>query len=332
MRILIVTPLLPPEPGGPSYYSVHLRDALIKKGHAVSTLAFREVRRYPSIIRHVIFFFKVLRRLRGVEGVIVLDTVSVALPAVLAGALARKKTVVRVGGDFVWERFVERTGEKVLLSEFYTEDRALSRKERFLLWVQKNIVLPCASCVVFNTEWQRALWSAPYTLALHKTGVVHNAFEKRERAHRGGGGFLCAWRPTAFKNTDTLLLAHELLKKTHPEAVLHVYKNIPRDELYAHMAGAHALVIPSLSELSPNMAFEALRMGVPVLLTHDCGARDILDGAVTWIDPRSPEDIARKMALLLHPEAYEQAKKKAASFSYIHTYDDIADEFTRLLS
>lgn len=328
-KLLIVTPLVPPESGGPSYYSVALKEALKKKGEEVDLVAFKEVRQYPSGIRHLMFLYKVLWRARNVDTLIILDTVSVALPAVLAGWLLQKKMIVRAGGDFVWERYVERTGEKVLLSEFYTLQNKLklTMKEKVLIWLQKYIVCTLATKIVFNTAWQRNLWEQPYKLSKEKTGVIENAFEKSKWTSKGGGGFLCVWRPTAFKNTDMLEKAYEMAKEKSPQVELDIYKDIPREELYTHMERARALIIPSLTELSPNMALEALGMGLPVLLTKDCGAYDLLDGAVTWIDPRDPQDIADKMCELMDPEVYEKAKARTKAFSFTHTYDEIAQEF-----
>ena len=325
--ILIVTPLIPPESGGPSYYSVALKEALEKKGEEVELIAFKEVRHYPSGIRHLLFLYKVLWLARKADALIILDTVSVALPAVLAGWLLQKKMIVRVGGDFVLERYIERTGEKVLLSEFYLKDFPLTKKEKILIWLQKSIVCTLATKIVFNTAWQRELWEKPYALKKDKTGVIANAFTKNEYRNKGDGGFLCVWRATAFKNTDTLETAFIMAKEKNPKIQLDIYKDIPREKLYAYMGKARALIVPSLTELSPNMALEALGMGLPVLLTKDCGAHDLLDGAVIWIDPRDLQDIANKMDHLMDPAVYEKAKEQAQNFSFTHSYDDIAQEF-----
>ncbi len=329
--ILIVTPLLPPEPGGPSYYSVALKDALEKKGNTVSLIAFRDVRKYPSGIRHLIFLYKILFKARHADALIILDTVSVALPAVIAGWILGKKMVVRVGGDFVWERYIERTNEKTLLSEFYTRKYDLTKKERILMWLQKNVVCSLAHHIVFNTEWQRNLWEKPYALKKEKTSVIQNAFTKSGKKNSGGNTFLSVWRPTAFKNSSTLKEAYTLAQKSNTEIELAMFENIPREELYAHMEHARALIIPSLTELSPNMALEALSMGLPVLLTKDCGASDILDTFVTWIDPKNPNDIALNMLRLMNENEYTKAKEKTVSFSFSHTYEEIAEEFLCIL-
>lgn len=331
MRILIVTPLIPPEPGGPSYYSVSLKEALERAGHTVDLIAFREVRKYASGVRHIIFFYKVLHRALFADALIVLDTVSVALPAVVAGWTLGKKTIIRTGGDFVWEAYVERTGEKVLFRDFYAKPRALSRKERFLVWVQKRVVLPLASHVAFNTSLQREVWRTAYRLSDTKTSVLPNAQPVRAGTVEGGRVFVCAWRPTAFKNIDTLEIAYKKARGECPSVTLDLLRDIPREELYVRMRSARALVIPSLTEFGPNMALEALSLGVPVLLTRECGDFERLDGHVVWIDPLDPAQIAHTLCALTEDTAYQEAREKAHTFSFARSYSEVAQDFIALL-
>ncbi len=338
-HFLIITPLLPPESGGPSYYAVGLRDALLRAGHEVEVLAFRDVRKYPSGIRHLIFLYKVFFRALHADTLIILDTVSVALPAVLAGFALGKKTIIRTGGDFVWEQYVERTKEKVLLSEFYTEPRPLSKKERFLVWIQKNVVFRLVSRVIFSTAWQRDIWAKPYGIPEKKTAIVENSFVREiHRASAGRnvsnierfGGFLCAWRPTAFKNIDTLEKAFDSVHARFPDVPLEIFRDIPREQLHERIQKARALVIPSLSEVSPNMALDALAFGVPVVLTEDCGMKDRFGDSVFYIDPKNPEAIAETLCVLMDEKTYLRACEKVQAFSFLHTYDDIAKEFSVL--
>ncbi len=344
MRILIVTPLVPPEPGGPSYYSVALKVALERKGETVSLIAFREVRRLPSGLRHLVFAAKVSRAARQHDILIVLDTLSVALPAVLAARLARKPLLIRTGGDFVWERYIERTGEKVLLSEFYGRVLSgalrLSRKERLLMWLQKHVVFPYTTRLVYSTAWQRDLWATPYAVPYERTALIENsapppAFDLRARRSAAPArdiGFLCIWRPTAFKNVDTLKRAYELYRREAGANALSLTlrENVPRELFYEELARARALVVPSLSEISPNIVLESLAAGVPVLLTQDCGMQDRFGEAVRYLNPRSPESIAAALHSASDDAEYALLLKKAAAFSYVRTYDDIAEDFLLL--
>lgn len=352
MRILIVTPLIPPEPGGPSYYSVSLKEALERAGHTVDLIAFREVRQYASGVRHIIFFYKVLHRALFADALIVLDTVSVALPAVVAGWTLGKKTIIRTGGDFVWEAYVERTGEKVLFRDFYAKPRALSRKERFLVWVQKRVVFRLAHTIVFSTAWQRDIWLEPYGIPDTKTVVVENVHTVRQTSTpdgQGGSGlsgphseekgvtrtpttFLWVGRDLVLKNVDTLCAAFERVKERHPQMELKLCTNIPREEIMREFCTARCLVLPSVSEVSPNIVFEALAHGVPVICTADTGIREHSPAGVVFVETTDEHALTEAMLDLCDPSTYVRVREFASTQPPIRTYDAVAQELLNILS
>jgi glycosyltransferase involved in cell wall biosynthesis len=278
--------------------------------------------------------YKILWRGFRADAFIILDTVSVALPAVLAGWLLFKKMVIRTGGDFVWEAYVERTKEKVLLSEFYRKSHALSRKERALVWLQKHVVFPLAHTVVFSTTWQRDIWAIPYAIPEHKTAVIENAFtpETNDTQVSASAHFVWVGRDIEVKNIESLDAALTRALQTCSAVELKILRNIPHAQVLTELRIARCLVIPSLSEVSPNVVLEALAIGTPAILTKDCGIRDRLGDSVTWIDPLSPDDIARAMCALMHEQAYGAAKERAKKFTFTQSYDDIAGEFLNVLA
>jgi len=76
--------------------------------------------------------------------IVVLDTWSAAVPTMYACKLMRKKYIIRTGGDFLWEAYVERAGEMVLLKDFYaTSIGKLSRKERFTFELSGKVLQQC---------------------------------------------------------------------------------------------------------------------------------------------------------------------------------------------
>lgn len=333
MRILLVTPLVPPEPGGPSYYSIALREAFLEKGQEVRFRAFREVRKYPSGVRHAVFFFLLLRDALWAERVIALDTWSVALPAVCAARLCGKPVVLRSGGDFVWEEYIKRTGEKTLLSEFYEMPRALSAKEHAAKWLLRHVIFRLATRLVFSASWQRAISVKAYAIPEVKTAIIENQYgPKKEGLPPERKNFVCIYRPTPFKNIEALKAAFAIVKKTHPDTELDIHANIPREEAFEHMRSAYAVVIPSLSEVSSNLAIEALQFNKPCLVTKDCGIKDRLGDAVLYIGPNNPEDIASHMESILDTTHYAEALRHARSFSFVRTYGDIVNDFLVLLT
>ena len=90
-KILIATGLYPPEVGGPATYSKLLFDTLPKHGFEVTVVSFGEVRRLPKGIRHVFYFFKIIKKGRYTDCIFAQDPVSVGLPAFLAARLLRKR-------------------------------------------------------------------------------------------------------------------------------------------------------------------------------------------------------------------------------------------------
>src|SRR3989344_1940294 len=100
MKILITTGLSVSDIGGPFQYAPRLKEEFERLGHSV------EIAQYNSIERALLGILpKVLR----VDSVIALDSFSVGIPSVMAARLFRKRVVVRVGGDFLWESYVQRT-------------------------------------------------------------------------------------------------------------------------------------------------------------------------------------------------------------------------------
>ena len=118
MKVLIATGIYPPESGGPATYAKLLRDELPKYGIEVAVLAFREVRHFPKLVRHLAYAWKVFRMGRGMDAIYAQDTMSVGVPTRLANVFLRKKNIVRVPGDHVWEQGMQRYGITDTLDTF----------------------------------------------------------------------------------------------------------------------------------------------------------------------------------------------------------------------
>ena len=118
MRIVIATPLYPPEIGGPATYAKILVEELPKRGIEVDLVKFSDVRRLPNAIRQIAFFGKILARARRVNIILALDPVSVGWPSYFANLFLRKKFIVKVVGDHVWEQGTQRFGVASALDAF----------------------------------------------------------------------------------------------------------------------------------------------------------------------------------------------------------------------
>ncbi len=336
MKILLATPLLPPEPGGPATYAVGLSEALIKNGHQVEILAFRQVRHLPSICRHFAYAKLVWRLIKKVDVVIALDTVSVALPTVLVAALYKKPVIIRTGGDFVWEKYIERTKDPIPLSLFYkSNERKLSIKEYFLIWLQAHIIFPLTHYIVFSTAWQRDIWYEPYHLAKRRVSLIDNAYSPKlsltENTSATSQTVLWVGREIFMKNVIRLdRVMSEIVD--HYDCEYKKLSGVTPEVVLAEISKARVLVLPSISEISPNLALEALTAGTPVILTSECGLKEVLKDAVYFVDPLDDAAIKNAIVYCLSEAGYQDKKDKMKEFAFQRSYDEVASDFEQLLS
>jgi alpha-1,3-rhamnosyl/mannosyltransferase len=89
---------------------------------------------------------------------------------------------------------------------------------------------------------------------------------------------------------------------------------VPRHEQAAILAGAKALVYPSLYEGFGLPLVEAMQCGVPVIAANASCLPEVLDGAGVLIDPLDPTDLKQRMEELLDDTAFtaELAQKGLA--------------------
>ena len=60
MRLVLATPLYPPDPGGPATYAKVLEEELPKRGWQVDLVKFGDVRALPKVRRHFAYFMRAI--------------------------------------------------------------------------------------------------------------------------------------------------------------------------------------------------------------------------------------------------------------------------------
>ncbi|MCR4276210.1 MAG: glycosyltransferase [Candidatus Parcubacteria bacterium] len=148
MRLVIATPLYPPDIGGPATDAALLAKHLPAHGIEVEVYSFGLVRHLPRGIRHVRYAYGLWRRARGADVIVAMDTFSVCLPAALVARVTRKCFVVRVPGDFVWEQAVQRFGVTDTIEVFQQKRygfrvETLRTLQRFAVQ-QADLVVACS--------------------------------------------------------------------------------------------------------------------------------------------------------------------------------------------
>lgn len=331
LNIIIATPLVPPQVGGGAFYVDVFAREWRKVGHNVHVISFGSLLRFPTGLRHFLYVLKLLPKVFKADAVYVLDTFSVALPTVLLCHVFKKKVVVRVGGDFLWETYVNRTREKILLSEFYTEERQFTFKENTIFDLT-NFIFQYASKIVFSTHWQKDIFTDAYDLDMAKVHVIENVFASGTKRNIVPKNriILSPFRNIFLKNKVGLMQAFALIKDRFFDAELDT-ETSTHEELLKRTNEAYMVVVPSFSEVSPNTVLDALSLGVPAVVTSDCGMKERLGDLVVWVDPKSPEDIARGIETLMDAKTYSEYMARISKFSYVHTEEVCAAAFLNIL-
>ncbi len=309
MRLVIATPLYPPEIGGPATYAKLLFEGLPEKGIEVELVKFSDARHLPKIVRHIAYYRRVLKAARSADVVLALDPVSVGLPAMKAAQRAGKPFVVKIVGDYAWEQGTQRFGVKETLDEFVTHAQP-SFSVRRLQKVQTHVAKSAVRVIVPSEYLQDivATWGIPR----EKIRVINNAITIPVRLPTSGkepGTFLIvsAGRDVPWKHFDALKRIGENNPK-HPNWRVHIASGVPREEALGWMKAADVFVLNSSYEGFPHALIEAMTLGTPVIATDAKFHRNLLDNGQAGLLVPIGDDSALEKKL----ETVEQDRSGAA--------------------
>jgi glycosyltransferase involved in cell wall biosynthesis len=306
-------------------------------------------RKLPTLVRHALFFCRVFVALlpgfflglKKVDFIFILDTFSVGWPAVAAAKLTGTKSIIRTGGDFLWESYVERTGDLVLLKNFYGKIQknpaVLNFKERMIFSITKW-TLHNASAVVFSTDWQRHIFEDAYFLDRRNSFIVENfygeklpAFPDTDAKENKKHVFVAGTRSLKWKNIERLKRAfadaqHSRLFDSSKVTIELDTAGAPYEEFLNKIRSAYAVILVSLGDISPNMILDALRANTPFILTRENGLQNRLADVGIFVDPENVADIKEKILFLADSANHTIAQEKIKSFTFTHSWKEICDE------
>ena len=373
LSIVIATPLMPPDLGGVGQYALNLAQEFSRRGHAVSVVSYArdparmpKIRhtsaryvslRYPTGLRHVMFFLTLLRSMRRADAALVLDQFSAGLPAALACAIARIPYVTRMEGDFLWESYVERTRRDVTLADFWRAAPNLTVKERLIRRVVRW-VLWRASRIAFSSRWRKEMVESSIPVIAKKSLIIGNAWPSLENqaAHAGDRKKIILWagRMLYVKNLHRLMRVFAGLGKTGYE--LHLVGEGPEEarlkktaqsldgvairffppmahgDLLTKMASSAFVVLPSLSDVGPNIIADAIATRTPFLLTQESGYAEIFSQSGLLVHPLDERDIAEKLRILMDEKKQHEYRARLNARHEVRGWTSVADEWLRVLS
>lgn len=329
MKILIATGIYPPDVGGPAKYAKSLAETLSTLGHEVRVLPYRLEKRLPWGIRQFFYLTRIFFTTPKIDTIIALDTISVGFPAVVSSFLWGKKVIIRTGGDFLWETYLERSGIKVPLPDFYEAMPALSFKEKVIAKIHQ-FVLDYTDFIVFSTAWQKEIWAGFYVMNLRKVRIIENCYYAKRRGEEPKERvFLAAARQIAMKNFSNIEAGFQRAESKLSGIKLDRGAYTP-DEYEKKLKTCYAVVVVSLGDISPNSIMEAISYNKPFILTKYNGIQNRLNGAGVIVDPNDIDDIARGFIDLADAKKYQEEKDKIKQISFKHGFEDIAKEFIKI--
>lgn len=328
MRFLIATGIYPPEIGGPAYYAKNLAEALSAKGHVVDIGTFGSLKTLPTGIRHLALFFKMLPAAASADVVIALDTFSAALPAYFAAKLFRKPIIVRTGGDFLWEQYEERTGDPLPLPFFYEKHKPFTSLEKKYFSFTK-FLLPRVT-LVFSTQFQKNIWTTVYGLDEKKLHLIPNAITGMlEPSDARKKNFLIYGRDIKLRNRAKLREAFALAKEKAPDIELEEGQ-VPQHVLFERIRAGYCLILPSISDISPNFILDGLRAGKPFVMTKYSEYAETYKDLGLFVDPLDIRDMADKIVQMADDKTYAGFVNKIRETQFARTYAELADDFVAL--
>ena len=352
MRIVVVSGIWPPDPGGPASHAPALSDFLAERGHTVEVVTTADApparRSYPvgwaarrSPLRHARAALLVRSAARRAD---VVYATSMIRRAAIGTRLARRPLVVKLVSDEVFERATRSGRYAGTLDDFQRVRGDL--RTRFLR-TTRNAALRSARHVFCPSAYLRDV-AVGWGLDPGRSSVLPNPAPDppslpdraglREELGLEGKVLVFAGRLGPQKDVDTLL---EALVRV-PEVTLAIAGDGPertvlerragelgldgrvrflgsvrRDTVLRLFGAADACVLPSAWENFPHTVVEALAVGCPVIATAVGGVPEVVvDGENGLLVPaRDAQALAAAIALFFSDDGLRRGLAAAAARS-----------------
>lgn len=222
------------------------------------------------------------------------DALGAGLPSLVISKIKRIDLIVRLGGEPVWERYLEKNIDcKIGLNRFY--ELGLQRKSKLMYFFVK-IVLNNAKKIIVPSTMLKNIIVRYYGVDDNCVSVINNpvikmndvAVDEKELTRQ----FLFVGRLTTVKNVDFLVSSfikanitgwqllvagvgdgEDRLKKIVNGSELKVILlgKLNKAELSRLYKKVDYLLLPSHSDIFPNVVMEAMSNGLPVVISPYTG-------------------------------------------------------------
>lgn len=368
MKIVIASGIFIPELGGPATYAANISQEFINLGHQISVVAYSDknsydfdsslgypvfrVKRSHKIANYFNYYKTLIKIAKDADVIYTFDHFSAGMPAALFCKLYKKPLYIRVGGDFIWERYIDISGHLLTLREFY--DKGLYKGDMFRFNLIKQ-VFRAAKGIIFTTNFQKEIFSEFYDLEKSKLKIIENPVinlkdeSKRENISKDiifAGRFnvlhnifnlIMSFKEVRDKNYHLFLIGDGQIKKDiisfikdeNLESRVFVKNKLSREDLRKRISDVFLVVLPALTDISPNLVLECINTKTPFITSKEIGF-DWLKNKVISFDPKNVAEMTEKINYLLDNDNYQSYQKQISELVYNYTYKEAASDTIKI--
>ncbi len=301
MKLLILTGIFPPAPGGPATYSKLIAQKFAARGHQVRVITYSTpslssasgggdeegvVRISRSWFKpwHYFKYYRAVRKYgRDADILFAQDPVSAGYPTYLAAKALKKPYVVKITGDYSWEQARNRALTDKLIAKFQTINHhpwPINKIRDIQIRVCKE-----AKAIVTPSEYLKRL-VVGWGVKEKRVHIIYNAVESVPEISRAQ-----ARRELAVADEDFLILSigrnvpwkgFDVLREVVAEAFkppvkLVILNDANREITHKYFRAADIFVLNTGYEGFSHVVLEAMSAGLPVITTNVGGNPEVVD-------------------------------------------------------
>ncbi len=257
MKVVFATGIFPPDIGGPAASVPLLAEAWSARGHEVTVVTYADApsvagndpayrvvrisRTLPVWRRYPAFFMALWRASAGPGSIFAQDGVASGVPALIVSRLRRRRLIVRIAGDFAWERAQVAHGYRESL-ETFQRDRRLPLGLRVIRALQRSVFRHAHLAVAPSRYLADVLRG--WGVGENRIRVIHNGVVLPDVIPAHGTHprrIVASARLVPWKNIDVLIKAMPGVLARVPDATLLIVGDGPERERLEALSAAPML-------------------------------------------------------------------------------------------
>ena len=365
MRVLLTTGIFFPDVGGPATHVRKIAEHFHSLGWQVTVVAFgdhkgteaykvvRITRRMGKLISWKLYALVVGYESLRSDVVYAFDLTTAGIPSAFFATLFRKPFILRIGGDPIWERVVEKGQRFLPMRAYYGQ--GLYKKDKPTLYAMIRAVVRKADTIVMYCDFLKDIYVKHYDVDAQKIVQIRNPFPKKTPAtlENGTFTFLFAGRFVSYKNLPRVLNVFGNIAAKHANARLvligdgpeeaalkaqaaalgnkvEILPKLDQKALFARINASSVALAPALTEFNPNFILEALALGKPALISRDNGLSATLPDYMQF-DPMDDNSLYSAMERMLDEGNYNNALRVVAELGMDQTWDKVVSQHAELV-